>query len=196
MIKGLPDDIQNKLRLSHIPINTYETLRLDKFQANNDNRLAVDTIAELLSQKLEKPLILFVGAPGLGKTHLAVSLGWERILQNKTVLYWQVSELLDALREGYRIEDRLRIGENSNETYTTIMACCKNFHTLILDDMGYQKNTEWVAERLDSLVDKRYMDGRETIITSNTSQIPDRILDRCRDGRIVMLKGQSYRGRK
>ncbi len=193
VIQGLPEDIDIKLRISRIPVGTYERMRLAKFEKQNGNTEAVNAIADMLNGKIGKPLVLLIGDPGLGKTHLALAVGWERVLAGKSVVYWQLSELLDALRDGYRHEDWR---DNSADSYSAIMGYAKACHTLILDDMGYQKDTEWSAEKLDSLVDSRYINGKETIITANTAKIPDRIFDRCKDGRIVMLKGKSYRGSK
>lgn len=193
MLKGLPEDIDIKLRISRIPPATYTTMRLESFNEMPGNADALKVAYLLIGNNIEKPLVLFISAPGLGKTHLALGLGWERILSGKSVVYWQVSELLDTLRDGYRHEERHH-GESFADSYSAIMGYARACHTLILDDMGYQKDTEWATEKLDSLVDSRYMNRKETIITANTAHLPDRIFDRCKDGRIVMLKGKSYRG--
>lgn len=195
-IENLPESVNILLNLSRIPEETFGYMRLSSFEKTSGTENGVSTMAELLAGKISKPIVLLYGTPGLGKTHLALALAWERLLMRKTVTYWQVSMLLDSLREGYRIEERLRPGEQSLETYTSIMMYAKGCHTLILDDMGTQKDTEFAADRLNLIVDHRYIHRKETVITSNTLNIPDRILDRCKDGKIVMLTGTSYRGKK
>jgi DNA replication protein DnaC len=196
MIEGISEDISIKVNISRLPINTFRNMRLSNYQPKPGCEDGLAAMRDLMAGKLAKPLVLIIGDPGLGKTHLAIGLAWERLLQNKSVAYWQVSELLDALRDGYRFEEKLRPGEFSPNSYSAIMGYARACHTLVLDDIGYQKDTDWSAEKLDSLVDSRYMAGKETIITSNTAKLPDRIFDRCKDGRIVMLKGTSHRGAK
>ncbi|MFA6307080.1 MAG: ATP-binding protein [Patescibacteria group bacterium] len=185
-----------KLRASRIPEATFDTMRLEHFEACGENEDALKAVQEFTAGKLERPMLLLYGGPGLGKTHLAMSVAWMRILEGKTALYWQVPDLLDALREGYKVEDRLRPGEISMGSYSYIMGTAKNYHTLVLDDMGMQKGTDWAIERLDSIVDYRYINRKETIITTNTLDIPERTKDRCKDGRVVLLRGKSYRGSK
>lgn len=195
-IDNLPESVNILLNLSHIPEETFGYMRLSSFDKKVGTENGVAAIADLLAGKISRPIVLLYGIPGLGKTHLALSLAWERLMMRKTVTYWQVSMLLDALREGYRIEERLRPGEQSLDTYSAIMNYAKGCYTLILDDMGTQKDTEFAADRLNLIVDHRYIHRKETVITANTLNIPDRILDRCKDGRVVMLQGKSYRGSK
>jgi len=42
-------------------------------------------------------------------------------------------------------------------------------------------------------VDYRYLEKLPMVITANTLELSERILDRMREGRIVRLRGQSYR---
>ena len=67
-------------------------------------------------------------------------------------------------------------------------------HTAILDDFGVEQDTKFVSEKLDMIINLRHERRRETLITANTLEILDRALDRCKDGRVVMLKGKSWRG--
>ncbi len=196
MIKDLPEDIAVKVKLSRIPEETYDKLDFAHFEANSGNEEALDALRDLLHSQIEYPIILLVGEPGLGKTHLAIALGWMRLMNKKSTCYYQVSELLDELRAGYKKEElSARSGEYNPDAYTSIMNYAKMCHTLILDDMGTQKDTDWAIEHLDNIVDFRYIHRKETLITSNTTSIPPRIGDRCKDGRIVLLKGESYRGK-
>ena len=51
---------------------------------------------------------------------------------------------------------------------------------LILDDLGVEKTTEWALQALYVVVNRRYLDGRQTIITSNLTldEVREKLGDR------------------
>ena len=51
--------------------------------------------------------VLLLGPPGVGKTHLAVSLGMAALLNGKSVLFYSVVDLLDQLAQDAKA-DRLQ----------------------------------------------------------------------------------------
>src|SRR6202011_4207165 len=65
------------------------------FQPGLDERL-VRTLATLQFVK-EAHNVLFVGPPGVGKTHLAIALGVRACQERKRVAFYGVQELLDHL---------------------------------------------------------------------------------------------------
>ncbi len=133
--------------------------------------------------------LTFTGDCGRGKTHLAIGLGiWQITEWREAAIYWQVPELLSALRRGFE--------DDSAPSYQQIMANCKSAELLILDDLGMQKNTDWAIEQLDSLIDYRYVnDDLLTVFTTNLkpSSLPPRIASRIREGEVVVLTGPDYR---
>jgi hypothetical protein len=69
---------------------------------------------------------------------------------------------------------------------------------LILDDLGTEKLTDWAAEKLDTLIDHRYIKGLPLVVTTNVpaAQLSPRIASRLQDrrlGRVVTLSGPDYR---
>ena len=44
---------------------------------------------------------------------------------------------------------------------------CKDTRLLVIDDLGAERPTPWTAERLDIIVDHRYVHSRPLIVTSN-----------------------------
>ena len=77
----------------------------------------------------------------------------------------------------------------------------KNCKLLIIDDIGSEKLTEWVRERIVSIIHTRVSNGLSTIYTSNLSpeeikaEMGDRISSRILGGaKIVEITGADRRG--
>ena len=103
--------------------------------------------------------LYFCGGVGTGKTHLAVAVMNELIRKKRTPsLFVTVPELLDNLRETYN-----KPGRNLDEW----MDAVQNAEFLVLDDLGSERPTEWVRERIFVIVNHRYREALPTVFTSN-----------------------------
>jgi DNA replication protein DnaC len=103
--------------------------------------------------------LYFCGGVGTGKTHLAVAVMNELIRRKRTPsLFVTVPELLDNLRETYN-----KPGRNLDEW----MDAVQNAEFLVLDDLGSERPTEWVRERIFVIVNHRYREALPTVFTSN-----------------------------
>jgi DNA replication protein DnaC len=96
--------------------------------------------------------LILTGPVGSGKTYAAVAVGKERHLSGEPVRFAPVVDLLDALRPD---------GDKTTAT------ACADAAVLILDDLGAERATDWTAERLYALVNRRWLDERPTIVTTN-----------------------------
>jgi DNA replication protein DnaC len=134
--------------------------------------------------------------PGTGKTTMAcialrVSLFRLIItnptdLDNRRVYYLNIPEFLDDLRMSYS-DDTLE----ARATLSELMDRSLSPKVLLLDDLGAEKSTEWVMERLYSLLNFRSANGLVTLITSNLDpseleyklgpRIASRLRGRCRN---------------
>ena len=182
-------------KLSRLPLWTKDKARFGLMEETEDNRAAIETLLSMCRGKMDSPFVLLYGLPGRGKTWLAWAAGWYVILINrKQSCYWRAAELLDALKNSFHIH--ALPGEVGVPTYDSIMNYCKKVQLLILDDLGVGAGTDWSSGILDEIVDARYSHKLATIITSNTLEIPDRILSRCREGAVIWLRGKDYRAKE
>jgi DNA replication protein DnaC len=128
-----------------------------------------------------------------GKTHLAIAICREWLRQGKSAKYAFVPLLLDELRAGFQ-------GEGASSYQARFDFYCK-VNLLVLDDLGVEKPTEWALEKLETLVDYRYINKLPLVVTTNknldtiSSRIGSR-LKRADNSRIVIIKSNEYRLRK
>jgi DNA replication protein DnaC len=192
-----PDDDSERLaqliKFSNIPTETRLTERLSTFEEVPGREEGFEASLAFIRGEIVPPLLLLYGLPGTSKTHLATAIGWVFLSQLKSVYYCHVGDLMDDLREGYRIGGLLNHGEFNKDSYDAIMKRVKKSSLLILDDLGVQKDTYWVLEKLDTIIDHRWRNNLPTVATANTLELPERVFDRMREGKVVRLQGESYR---
>jgi DNA replication protein DnaC len=137
--------------------------------------------------------VIFLGPPGVGKTHLAVAVGVRAIMAGYRVLFASATALIAALTKAHnenRFEEKLKL-------YTVPKL-------LIVDEIGYIPIDRLGANLFFQLISRRYERG-PMILTSNQSfsnwgevfgdqviatAILDRILHHCVT---VNIRGDSYR---
>ncbi len=140
--------------------------------------------------------IVFIGNPGVGKTHLAVAIGQSALSKNFKVLYSSVSEMLY----------QLHISKADNSYYKKMQEYLLP-DLLILDELGFKKIPNYSSDDFFEIISKRYERG-SCIITTNKqfeqwgdifsdSILASAIIDRVvHHSTIFKINGPSYRSKK
>ena len=137
--------------------------------------------------------VIVLGPPGVGKTHLAVSLGLKAIEAGYRVLFTTAANLIASLTRAHaegRLDDKLKV-------YTAP-------RLLIIDEIGYLPIDRQGANLFFQLISRRYERG-PMVLTSNQSfgswgevfgdrVIATAILDRLLHHAVTLnIRGNSYR---
>ena len=100
----------------------------------------------------------FVGLPGLGKTHLSVSIMTELIFAyNQKCIFKQFRDLLSDIKDIY-------VKGQSEKEYVEILT---GYDVMVIDDLGATRMSEWEISVLDNIIAKRYNSKKHTIFNSN-----------------------------
>lgn len=155
--------------------------------------------------------LVFTGQPGTGKTLIAMAMVKKIInvcVDSHTFdygidggfmmpvcicKYVNVYDLFTEIKATYR--------KDSNESEMDILRHYTSPHLLILDEIGVQNGTDYEANMLFRVINKRYEDMKPTILISNLSEgelteyIGHRTIDRFREnhGAVFVFNWESAR---
>jgi DNA replication protein DnaC len=132
------------------------------------------------AKKLNGWFVIF-GPSGSGKTHLAAAIANQQVALGNPPLFVTIPELMDHLRATFN--------PKSTVSYDRRFEEIKKSPLLILDDYGAQSSSQWVKEKLQQLINYRYLTKLPTVITSGIylEEYDDRIRNRLKDRRLVKL---------
>jgi DNA replication protein DnaC len=104
--------------------------------------------------------LMLEGPPGTGKTHLAVAFVNSVTASGRSGLFIPVVNLMDEMKDAVR----------SGNISATLDAL-RDVECLALDDLGMQKDSEWVGEKLYQIVNDRYNAKKQIIVTTNAGSL-------------------------
>ena len=180
-----------RLRAARLPaVKTLEQFDFG-FQPSLDRKVVRELAGLSFVERAENVILL--GPPGVGKTHLAISLGVKACEAGHRVLYLTMEELLTRLK---RALSEQRLNQTLQQlTYPKV---------LILDEIGYLPMTREEAHLFFRILTRRY-EKASLILTSNKSfldwgeifgdqVLATAILDRLlHHATTLNIKGDSYR---
>jgi DNA replication protein DnaC len=132
-------------------------------------------------------LLVMAGPTGVGKTHLALAIAWEWFDDGFRVVFTRVDDLLDWLRCGY-----------DNSSYHRTLDLIRRCALLVLDDLGAEHAEGWAGEKIDRIVDWRYIDRMPLVVTTNakSDDLAPRVASRLGDhsrSMVVQIDAEDYR---
>jgi DNA replication protein DnaC len=185
--------LTGRLRFAHYPLDK----RLAQFEFDFQPSIDRSVIAELSALRFveERRNALFLGPPGVGKSHLAIALGIAATEAGYRTYFTTAVDLVGHLQAAH-LEGAW---SSKMRTYT-------GPSVLVIDELGYLPMDATSAHWIFQIVSRRYERG-SIVLTSNrgfgdwgqvfadqvvASAILDRLLHHAT---VVNIKGQSYRMR-
>ena len=189
--------------LSKIPIGYQYNIALSPQQRDLEAFEALNEFKENIVKNVEAGANLYIWGKntGCGKTswackimsHYFRKIAFSSGLENEG-LYIYLPTFLNDLRNSF---------DDKTPEFIKELEMVNSCKLLIIDDIGSEKLTEWVRERIVSIIHTRVSNGLATIYTSNLSpeelkaEMGDRITSRVLGGSIVVeITGSDRRGVK
>lgn len=189
-------------RLSRIPVTYSFSMPLIPEDEDVEAFEELNNFKENILQNVSegKNLYIWGDNTGCGKTSWACKImgyyfrkiAFDSGLENEG-LYIYLPTFLEDLRNSY---------SNPDDDFTEVLEMVRKCKILIIDDIGAENVSEWVRERMVSIINTRVSGGLSTIYTSNLSpedlvkQLGERVGSRvvwC--SKVIKISGSDRRGK-
>lgn len=202
----LMDDARIPVRYSHCELEGFGLT--DKWR--NESLERAKSISERFAQEYPTSTpfgLLFMGPPGVGKTHLAVGI-IRKLIREKSIpcLFRTFPDLLKEIQMSY--------SPVSMTSELSLLRPVLESEVLLLDELGAQKPSAWVKETVSYILNYRYAENKVTILTTNyldqedlksprralTDSLTERISEAMRSRlyemcKTIVMQGEDFRQR-
>lgn len=139
---------------------------------------------------------VFAGAPGTGKTHLAIGMLRHVVEKGGTGLYVTVMGMLGRIKDTYN--------SNATETEAKVVEQLASVDLLVMDEVGRSLDTNYESAQFFRILDLRYQRCRPTVLVTNLTRdafikfVGDAMADRLREsgGALMVFDWASQRSSK
>lgn len=183
---------ERRMRQAALPVRK----TLDNFNWDHPEKINRDLVRHLFNLQFieEKKNVAFLGAPGVGKSHLCIALAEHACARGYRVRFTTAIDIINRMDAAQK-----------NGTFAAAMKTYEKPNLLVIDEIGYLPIEQRGADIFFQVISSRYERGSIALtsnrafkdwskIFNNDAVITSAILERvCHHCEPVIIEGKSYR---
>ncbi|AMG20722.2 ATP-binding protein [Staphylococcus saprophyticus] len=184
--------VKRMFKYSHVN-DEIKKATFDEYIPTNEIQQKAKTICERYVENFDlnnKQSLILTGSCGIGKSHLAMSIAKEVMVQRYTALFLNVQDAISMFRSTY--------SNNSSEHESELLKIIKSVDLMVIDDYGIKLNDYGMGKLfqiLESRVDKHNIITTNLRLEEMTNGLDsERIFSRMiKNATVLELSGIDYR---
>src|SRR5262249_28043166 len=144
-------------RYTHCDLESFDLSSLLTNQSHVRAKIAAEKFVREYPPSMPFGL-LFMGPPGVGKTHLAVGIIKGLMKAGVACLFRTFPELLKEIQNSY--------SPISQSSEFALLSPVLDTEVLVLDELGAQTPSSWVKDTVSYIINYRYGESKVTIFTT------------------------------